>query len=283
MNSADYYPAGAYQEKITAISEEGELWKPCPEFEEKYLVSSHGRIMSIGTYNTCKKGKLINLHKKHGRNSYMQVRLFDRGKSRTIEVHTLVAKAFIPNPNNLPMVNHIDEDKTNNYVENLEWCNNVYNIRYSRAKAIDVYTKEGDFIETLEAISDAASKYKNKTSNVSRCCKSQYGTCSGYQFRYHGEPFQKRPFTEYQRRKSRKGHNCNENRYIPINVYNLSGKYVETFENLSQAAKAYNTTTGNICKCYMGKILTNKGFIFLIDNDINTRIQQLSKKDIKVK
>jgi hypothetical protein len=88
------------QQRITEISEEGELWKPCPGFEEKYLVSSHGRVMGIGTYNTCKKGELIKLHKKHGRNGYMQARFYDNGRASTVEIHLLVAKAFIPNPNN---------------------------------------------------------------------------------------------------------------------------------------------------------------------------------------
>lgn len=273
------------QQRITEISEEGELWKPCPGFEEKYLVSSHGRVMGIGTYNTCKKGELIKLHKKHGRNGYMQARFYDNGKASTVEIHLLVAKAFIPNPNNLPMVNHIDENKTNNHVENLEWCTNQYNVRYSNAKAVDVYTKDGEFIETLEAISDAVSKYGIETSNVSRCCKSQYGTCKGYQFRYHGEPFSKKPlvFTEYQRRKSRRGHSCNEGRYIPINVYSTTGDFIKTYENLSQAADACGTTTGNICKCYRGELLTNKGYIFLLDSNIEARMQQLNNRKHKSK
>lgn len=273
------------QERINEISEEGEVWKPCPEFEEKYLISSHGRVISIGTYNTCKKSGLLNLYKKHGRNGYIQVRLYDNGRAKTIEIHTLVAKAFIPNPNNLPMVNHIDEDKTNNNVENLEWCNNEYNIRYSQAKSIDVYTKDGIFIETLNAISDVAAKYNCSTSNISRCCKSKCGTCLEYQFRYHGIPFQKKPFifTEYQRRKSRRGHNCNESKFVPINVYSIKGEFIKTYDNISQAAKAYRTTTGNVCKCYKGKILTSKGVIFLINNNIEERIQQLNYRKHKSK
>lgn len=270
---------------IKEISEEGEKWKPCPHFENKYLISSHGRLLGIGTYNTCCKGELIKLHKKNGRNCYIQARLYDNGKAKTIEVHTLVAKAFIPNPDNLPMVNHIDENKANNFVENLEWCTNQYNIRYSNSKSVDVYTRDGEFVETFDAIVDAAAKYNVDATNISRCCKSQFGTCAGYQFRYHGEPFSKKPFlfTEYQRRKSRRGHSCNEGRYIPINVYNTNGDFIKTYTNLSQAAYECGTTTGNICKCYKGKLLTNKGFIFLLDNNIELRMQQLNKRKHKSK
>jgi len=166
-----------------------EIWKPCPDFEEKYLISNYGRIKSIGNYNTCKTNGLLNLYKKKSRNGYIQVRLFDNNRVKTVEVHSLVAKAFVPNPYNLPMVNHKDEDKANNYYENLEWCDNKYNIRYSRAKAIDVYTKNGVFVETINVLSDVAEKYNMPTRNVSRCCKMHYNTRSGFTFRYHNEKF----------------------------------------------------------------------------------------------
>ena len=166
-----------------------EIWKPCPNFEEKYLISNYGRIKSIGNYNTCKTNGLLNLYKKKSRNGYIQVRLFDNNRAKTVEVHTLVAKAFVPNPHNLPMVNHKDEDKANNYYENLEWCDNKYNIRYSLGKAVDVYTKDGVFVETINVLSDAATKYNMPTRNVSRCCKMHYNTRSGFTFRYHNEKF----------------------------------------------------------------------------------------------
>jgi hypothetical protein len=166
-----------------------EVWKPCPDFENKYLISNYGRIKSIGNTNSCKRIGFIKLHKKNGRNGYMQVRLYDRPKAKTIEVHTLVAKAFVPNPNNLPTVNHKDENKTNNYYKNLEWCDNKYNTRYSMAKKVDVYTKDGDFVETLDAFSDAVKKYNIPSGNVSRCCMRHYNTKSGFTFRYNGEKF----------------------------------------------------------------------------------------------
>ena len=273
------------QERIAAISEEGEIWKPCPEFEEKYLISSHGRVIGVGTYNTCKKGELISLHKKNGRNGYMQARFYDEGRARTIEIHTLVAKAFISNPNNLPMVNHIDEDKTNNHVENLEWCDNLYNIRYSNAKAVDVYTKEGEFVETLEAVSDAAKKYNTDTTNISRCCKSQYGTCNGYQFRYHGDLFQKKPVSETAlKRKERAGHDSNESRYVALFEYAIDGTFITAWPNSNAAAKAYGIAGSNIRKCGRGEINTIGGKIFLRqDEDINMRLLKMNNRKHKSK
>ena len=272
------------QEKIREISEAGELWKPCPGFEEKYLISSYGRLLSIGTYNTCKKGELIKQHKKQGRNGYMQVRIYDNCKAKTIEVHTLVAKAFIPNPNNLPMVNHIDEDKTNNHVNNLEWCTNQYNIRYSQAKKVDVYTKDGEFIETLEAITDAAAKYNINRSNIRRCIMSKCGTAKGYQFRLHGQPFVPKPFTEYKRRQLRKGHKSNESRYVTLYEYTTDGTFVTAWPNSNEAAKAYNIAGSNIRKCGRGEILTAGGRIFIKANEnIQDRLAKVINRKHKSK
>lgn len=264
------------QEKIEAISKLDEVWRPCPGFEEKYLVSSHGRVMGIGTYNTCKKGELLKLHRKHGRNGYIQVQLFDSGKRKTIEIQSLVAKAFLPNPDNLPMVNHKDEDKTNNYVcinsdgsvdyekSNLEWCTNQYNVRYSNAKAVDVYTKDGIFVETLEAVIDAANKYNTDTSNIQRCLKSAYGLCKGHQFRYHGEPFQRKPISIKQKKRAERArHDSNESRYVTLYEYTIDGTFVTAWPNSQAASRALGIEGTNIRKCAKGKITTIGGKIFL--------------------
>lgn len=161
-----------------------EIWKPCPNFESKYLISNYGRIKSIGTYNTCKTGQLIKQYKKKGRNGYMQVRLYDSKRVKTVEVHTLVAKAFLPNPNNYKYVNHKDEDKTNNYVENLEWCTNQYNVWYSNHLKVSQYDKQGNFICTYASITEAAASIQSNTSNISKCCKGKRKTVKGFIFKY---------------------------------------------------------------------------------------------------
>ena len=166
---------------------ENERWLPCPNFETKYLISDYGRIKSLGTYNTCKNVGLRKLTPK--KSGYVETFLFDDGRKERVSIHVLVAKAFVPNPKNLPMVNHKDENPSNNYYKNLEWCDNKYNIRYSRAKAIDVYTKDGVFVETINVLSDVAAKYNMPTRNVSRCCKMHYNTRSGFTFRYNNEKF----------------------------------------------------------------------------------------------
>ena len=112
-----------------------EIWKPIEGYEGLYEVSSYGRVRSLDRYvKTCyeayklHKGKILSPAK--DKNGYLKVHLCCNGKHNIIRVHRLVCKAFIPNPDNLPEVNHKDEDKTNNSVDNLEWCDRSYNISY---------------------------------------------------------------------------------------------------------------------------------------------------------
>ena len=98
-----------------------EIWKDINGFSG-YQVSSCGRVWSI------KRNKMLKPALKS--NGYLQVCLYKDGIRNYIGVHRLVAENFIDNPDNLPQVNHIDEDKTNNHVENLEWCSPVYNNTY---------------------------------------------------------------------------------------------------------------------------------------------------------
>lgn len=105
-----------------------EIWKPIANYEGLYEVSNEGNVRSLNYRHT---GKVQVLKLSVNRYGYLQVNLHSKeGKQKTYKVHRLVAQAFIPNPNNLPEVNHKDENKTNNCVENLEWCDRKYNNNY---------------------------------------------------------------------------------------------------------------------------------------------------------
>lgn len=123
-----------------------EKWVNIAGFEDLYQVSNFGRVRSIThrqsyidtsgkQYNRLRKGSILKpapMTKKNGK-GYLSVTLYRNGEKKTMSVHKLVAQHFIPNPNNLPQINHKDEDVLNNRVDNLEWCTCSYNINYGTA------------------------------------------------------------------------------------------------------------------------------------------------------
>lgn len=141
-------------------------------YNDLYAVSNLGnvkaneRIINTKTGNRKYKEKI--LKPEITNDGHLRVVLCEAGKKKRVFIHRLVAEAFIPNPNNLPVVNHKDEDPSNNYVENLEWCtiayNNAYNNRHQKigdteGNNIYVFDKNNTFIEELPSIAKAARKY----------------------------------------------------------------------------------------------------------------------------
>lgn len=150
----------------------------CPMYE----VSSHGDVRNIKT------GRLL---KQQVHKGYMQLSLrTNEGSVKHFRVHRLVAMAFIPNPDNLPEVNHKDECTTNNDVSNLEWCSGRYNIEYSKLnKPVCKYDKEGKLLCTYWTIAQAALCGGFNVYNLSAYLNGRRKklTFKGYVYCYQGE------------------------------------------------------------------------------------------------
>lgn len=162
-----------------------EVWKDIEGYKGIYQVSTYGRVKN---YRTNKVLKLTQTA--YG---YLQVTLCKDGKQKVYKVHRLVAQAFIPNPQNKPQVNHIDEDKENNYVENLEWCtskeNNNHGTRNLRAgKTISKVTSTPIIcIETgveFYGINECARKMGLHQSHINNVLKGKRKHTGGYTFKY---------------------------------------------------------------------------------------------------
>ena len=158
-----------------------EYWKPVVGYEGHYQVSNFGRVKSI------KFGKEIILKQKI-KGGYYYVNLSKNGILKTYLVHRLVAEAFIDNTDNLPCVNHKDEDKTNNSVDNLEWCTQSYNINYGTrtekySKKVYQYTLEGEFVKEWKSIAECGRNGFNR-GNVWMCCRGELKTHQNFIWKY---------------------------------------------------------------------------------------------------
>ena len=158
---------------------ESEVWKDITGYEGLYMISNKGNVYSVRRRDSrgIKCGGRI-LKPRYSGNGYLQVDLRNNGKRKTKYIHRLVTEAFIPNPESLPQINHIDEVKDNNNVENLEWCDSMYNNNYGtkierlskKVKAVNA--KTGETI-TFNSTAEAERKGYSR-GGVSTACRGVY-------------------------------------------------------------------------------------------------------------
>ena len=167
---------------------ESEIWKDVVGFDGRYKVSNKGNIYSVERKDTLGRnwGGMV-LKQRYDKDGYLRVTLCENGTMETKLVHRLVTEAFISNPNDLPQVNHRDEVKSNNNVENLEWCTSKYNsnhgTRTNRVAEAQSKKVRGVNIETGEVLAfSSASEAGRKgyaQGHVSSACKGVYKSSNG--------------------------------------------------------------------------------------------------------
>lgn len=176
-----------------------EEWKDVRGLEGYYQVSNHGRVRSLDreVVNNRNggmrfiKGRSMKLTESKGRGDgkqYLVVNLRKKGWSKVHLVHRLVAEHFIPNPQNLPTVNHINGDKHDNHFENLEWCsyldNNIHalenNLRKPKSNPIAQYAASGELINTYKSISEASRATGLDRSSISHAVNGRIDLYGGF-------------------------------------------------------------------------------------------------------
>lgn len=162
-----------------------EIWKEVPGFEGLYQVSNYGQIRS-----TPRRGTAGGIMKGHiDKKGYINITLRKDGTQYTQKLHRLIAITFIPNPNNYPEVNHKDENKQNNRVDNLEWCTTSYNHEYG-TRTVRASTRCGKPIRCVETgIEYQGAKWASKemgidSSGITKALKNPNRTCGGYHWQY---------------------------------------------------------------------------------------------------
>ena len=181
-----------------------EIWKAIDGYEGIYRVSNMGRILNAKT------NKILKPY--FDKKGYGHINLSKSGKTKSFQVYRLVAFAFIPNPNNYPIINHKDENPRNNSIENLEWCTYKYNCCYGKAKEkykescrinnshieaiktrnkrkrktaerpVVCLSKDGDIIGKYMSIADAYRK--TSINNIGFACRGIYKSAGGYYWKY---------------------------------------------------------------------------------------------------
>lgn len=161
-----------------------EEWKDIDGYEGMYQVSNLGNIRNS-------KGRILTI--RHTYDDYCYVRLSRNGKRKYPKVSRLVAIAFLPNPSNLPQVNHKDENKDNNCANNLEWCDCKYNCNYgtrnerrakAQSKAVIGIKEDSGLIVEFDSMSEACRQMGMSVGNLSTCCKNNNKTLKGFNWRY---------------------------------------------------------------------------------------------------
>lgn len=167
-----------------------------------YLIYEDGRIWSNKTNKFLKPSCTIR--------GYKNIELFNDKGSKRFWIHRLVANAFLPNPDNLPQVNHKDENPLNNCVDNLEWCTAKYNMNYGNgaktrhqkidysrpcfrenaikngkrvARPVSMYSLDGQFIKTFESATEASRQTGINVTNITRAVRTKYNA-GGYAWKY---------------------------------------------------------------------------------------------------
>lgn len=154
-------------------------------------------VSSIGNVYSSMKGGFKKLKPVKDKGGYLSVRLYNKNR-KWFKIHRLVAQAFIQNTENLPQVNHKNEDKTDNRVCNLEWCTAKYNINYgsrnyrmavtningSKSKTVYQYNLESGFMKEWSSTHEIERQTGFSRGNISACCLGKLKTAYGYRWSY---------------------------------------------------------------------------------------------------
>lgn len=236
-----------------------ETWKPVIGYEGLYLVSNTGNVKSIA------KNKVFALcYDNYG---YPIVSLTKNKKAKTKTVHRLVALAFIPNPDKKPQVNHIDGNKSNNSVENLEWATNRENVvhsfkqlgrigvrggRHPISKQIYQYTSDGTLISEYESYGDVFRKTGYSISAIHDCCNGRWSSAYGFIWSHRLMSKQETGIVKI-------GHSTSKR---PVIQHSLDGKVIAEYDFVKDAARKTGISASHISRSCKGAIMNPRKFIW---------------------
>lgn len=216
-----------------------EVWRPIVGFEGIYEVSSEGRVKRV------KDGANNILKPFPNKKGYLIVDLRDCGRRWSVQVHRLVALAFIPNPMGYLEINHIDENKKNNAAINLEWCTRQYNVKYGTGaergieqlkKVVCQYDFSGNLIQKWTSAKEAGRGIGKDSACIVRCCNGVLKTYQNSIWLYDNDD-NKEDNLKSKIEWLKKGRNKSYSKKRPIARFTLHGEYVDTFPSVREAER----------------------------------------------
>lgn len=212
-------------------------------FEGEYMVASDGVIFSLK-----RSVRRVN-RQSMNRYGYMQIGLSNHGKRKNYSVHQLVAQAFIPNPGCKKFVNHIDGDKANNNVTNLEWVTALENIHHAmrigkfRFRPVSQYDRDGNVIAVHKSVSEASLKTGISSGGITSVCNGVNKTAGGFIWRDAGSPLTEQALTTTNTSSSTRA----------VLQMSIDGEVIKRYPSIALAAKdngLKRSAVGHACRGY---------------------------------
>lgn len=220
-----------------------EIWRDIPGYEGSYQVSNRGRVKSL----LRNRIRILKPRKRSRGMKYLNVALFTNGKRKEESIHRLVALAFLPNPNNYPVINHKDENPGNNHVDNLEWCTVEYNYKYSektRLKNLRKAVREKESWRKGIIKAQKISKEKKTWIKAMEICHERQTWKKGLAKAHEKQTWKK----------------ANESRRIGVIQMDINGKEIGRFASIKEASELIGIALTCICACCHGRRKTAGGY-----------------------
>ena len=234
------------------------MWK-------KFIYEGQETDYSVSTEGEVRKDTTNYILSQSSQQDYKFVGLIINGKQKRMRVHRMVALAFIDNPDNKPYVNHINGNRSDNNVENLEWVTPSENTQHAvdtglfksgRARAVVQYKLNGEQMATFESASEAARQTGGSQSKITMCCRRQRDSANDYQWRYYDD-IQDVQKIEKKFITGKKVAQCDE-----------EGNILKIYPSFKEAARAVNGTSSAISRVCSGTNIRHKGYKWKLVEEI---------------
>lgn len=239
-----------------------EVWKDIDGYDGMYKISNLGNVYSKYVHRNLKPAKT--------QDGYLYVMLRDNGKQKINMIHRLIATYFIPNPDNLPVVNHKDENTLNNSIDNLEWCTYSYNNTYNNAhikralknsQEVFGYNEQGEIIHHYYSAREAARQLGYNNTNISACCNNHLLTYKNIVWSYN-ELTKEEVAKRFIKSKTYRMDNKNNVLSKPVNMFDMNHNFIRQYPSAQEGGRDLDISSSLISGVCRGEHKYTHGYIF---------------------